>query len=314
VVVLCNVFCSRKGCGYFPYSLLQGAQFVQLWHGIPLKQIGLECLYAPRFYNQDVAESLAASGPFDAFVGGSAATREEWARRFVFRNYAPIGWPRTDVFFREPTPHDLINVDMEIFHAVKAASNAGRRVILYAPTFHEHKLGVWLEDANIEAMAARCAAKDWMLCVNLHPMEGGWVQQYRRRWPQVRFVAPQTDIYPIVRYASALVTDYSSLAFDYLLLDRPIVFYRPDHEEYVKYSRNLISNADDYTCGAVTENLFDLMQALTDTLSEQDPHRAARVALRQKLYDFTDGRAGERLNRLIMEHVEAKAQASALRP
>ena len=152
-------------------------------------------------------------------------------------------------------------------------------------------------------------AKGYVFCVNMHPFEQRWVAELQARYPGIRFIKPLTDIYPILKHASVLLTDYSSLAFDFLLLDRPVVFYRPDHEEYVAKSRALIAGAEDYVCGEMTTATAALIAAADKAVAaakdpSHDPTRNLRHSLRKRLYDHIDGDSGRRLARVIADALE----------
>jgi CDP-glycerol glycerophosphotransferase len=308
VAVLCNIFYPVDERGLIPHALLQGAKFIQLWHGLPLKEIGMQNVHSLHAYRPRVAEVLAASGSFDILVGPGEATRAEWAQRFAFHNYAGIGYPRTDVLFRAPSAHEAINVDHDAMQEMEQAAREKKPVILYVPTFRDYQPGVWFDKAGMQAFGKHCADAGWPLFVKLHPFEEGRVAKYRARYRQLRFIASHSDIYPLLRHASVLVTDYSSLAFDFLMLDRPIIFYRPDHYEYIARSRPLVPNAEDYICGEVVGNVDELTIATEDAVTaladpKKDVYAKMRQSLRHRLYDHVDGQAGQRLNQLIMEQL-----------
>lgn len=308
VAVLCNIFYPVDERGYMPYALLRGARSIQMWHGIPLKEIGMESVFQAAAYHPRIAEVLGASGPFDVFAGSSAALREEWARRFSFRDYAAVGYPRTDVLFRDASPHDMINVDARIYRLAETTAREMKPFVLYTPTFRDGELGAWFGNVAMEAVANHCHPRDAVFCVNLHPFEGRWVEDYRRRYPRIHFVDPLTDIYPILKHTGIMITDYSSIAFDFLLCDRPVIFYRPDHADYIARSRPLIAGHERYVCGDTAYNAQELMTAIDAAIGalkqpESDPYRETRAALRQRLYDHMDGKAGERLNQLIMDQL-----------
>ncbi len=172
VTVLCDNFHAHSGRSPISYALLQGAKTIQLWHGIPLKEIGLNHMFAPGMHNVFLHELLASCGNFDALVGHSAASESEWRRWFAFHDFAPLGYPRNDVFCRTATEQDLINVDRDSLRLIQDARRAGEPVIVYGPTFRDH-IGAneWLEKSGIAAFAERCRAQDQLLLINLHPFE-----------------------------------------------------------------------------------------------------------------------------------------------
>ncbi|HEY1130221.1 MAG TPA: CDP-glycerol glycerophosphotransferase family protein, partial [Roseateles sp.] len=111
-------------------------------------------------------------------------------------------------------------------------------------------------------------------------------------------------VYPLLRQASLLVTDYSSIMFDYLLLDRPVLLFRPDHAAYTTQSRQLfdakLANPPGPVAGTAVELLKLLKAAKESTASGQ-----ARRHLLEVLHDRRDGAAGERLVALVAEELDA---------
>lgn len=300
VVVTCDHFLNPN-----PYAaaLLAGARHVQLWHGISIKEIGLRNLVPLRHMTPQGARVLATTGPYHRLVGTAAAAEAEWRRWFAFDGYAPIGYPRNDVLLREPDEADLLNVDTAMLATARAAHAAGQRVVLYAPTFRNAKRGTWAVEAGVERLAKALAERGDLLIVNLHPVEQPMIPQLAQAIPSARFVAPRTDIYPLLRHTTELVTDYSSVMFDYLLLDRPIVLFRPDHAEYQARSRTLYDDKLDVQPGPTVASVNELLAVLRGRGAESAAYARHRRALRDKLHDHTDGRAGERLNALLQDEL-----------
>jgi len=307
VVVMADNFGAHSFKNPKAFGMLQGAKTIQLWHGIPIKEIGLR--YVLRGDNVILDELLASAGEFDVLVAPGAAARGEWAQRFAFRDYAATGYPRTDVFFREPTARDLLNIDREIYDLFRAARSKGKPTIIYTPTYRDDVASAWFSSAGIDKLAAHAEAKGYVLAVNLHPYEQSLIEQFHKQFPGIRFIAPGTDIYPIVREADILITDYSSLAFDFLLLDRSLIFYRPDGDKVVE-ARGFIETMVNEAPGGTALNADELVDAV-DTAAAfihtpaTDSHRSARQILRAKLFDHVDGDAAQRLCEVIIRQVEA---------
>lgn len=302
VAVMGSIFHPSNEQKRLYWSLLRGAKTVQLWHGLPLKEIGMECLYTPATFGPQTAEMLAASGPFDIFVGTSKASEAAWARRFKFQHFAATGYPRMDALMRPATPQDLLNTDTDSLHAMEEDHFHHRPVILYVPTFRDHKLGTWLNDIGLEQIISDCAAKDWSLYINLHPFEAAALPALQARYPSLRFIKPETDIYPLLKQVDAMVTDYSSLAFDFLPLERPIIHFCPDHDDYIAQARPLIAGYEKLLCGPIVTRATDLSTAIEAALSaahntEAVAHQDARSLLRQQLFDHADNQAAARVSK-----------------
>ena len=91
----------------------------------------------------------------------------------------------------------------------------------------------------------------------------------------------KSDMYPLFRHSDVLITDYSSIFFDYLLLDRPIIHFAADLDSYRFRDRGFSYRFEDVRCGPVCSNLSSLMGQLA-RLEEGDKEYAqtrARVRI-----------------------------------
>lgn len=290
-----------------PYAaaLLAGARQVQLWHGVSIKEIGLRNLAGGRALGPHLARVLATCGPYATLLGTAAAGEAEWRRWFAFERYAPLGYPRNDVLQREPSAADLAGCDAEAYEEAQAARARGKRVILYAPTFRDGRPG-WVLEAGLPQLAQAVAQRGDLLVVNLHPVESPQIPKLAPLLPGVVFVAPRTDLYPLLGRASALITDYSSVMFDYLHVDRPVLLYRPDHEAYVSQSRKLFDDKLATLPGPLFDDVAALAKALRrDDLGQTAAHAQARSQLRAQWFDHHDGHSAQRLLDLIEDEFTA---------
>ncbi|MDD3288434.1 MAG: CDP-glycerol glycerophosphotransferase family protein [Alphaproteobacteria bacterium] len=309
VVIECNVFFPYREHHLAPYALLEGAKFIQLWHGMAIKEIGRDLVYPLAEYSPTKAEGLASTGMFDIFVGGSESTHDYWAQKFSFKEYAATGYPRNDVMLREVSERDLINVDREAFSKLESDAKSKKPIILYAPTFREDKASTWFKDAQIDILAEHCHRKGYVFCINLHPFESESTETWKQRYPQVYFIEKQTDIYPLLKHVSVMITDYSSLVLDFLLCDRPIIFYRPDHDAYTNKSRSLVEGHEQFICGAEVAKIDDMILAVDEAITawqspETDKFGDVRSALTKRLYDYKDSQASDRVGEVIMKLLE----------
>ncbi|HEY9068551.1 MAG TPA: CDP-glycerol glycerophosphotransferase family protein [Burkholderiaceae bacterium] len=289
-----------------PYApaLFAGARWVQLWHGISIKEVALRFPADLRGMTPFLAQAFASCGRYAAFVGSSAAAEAEWRRWFAFDRYGAIGYPRSDVLLRTPTERDLLNVDLDALQAAREARAAGGRAVLYAPTFRDKALGTWLYGVGLDAIARSLAQRGDRLLVNLHPLDQREQAALSQRYPDVQFVREHSDLYPLLREVDLMITDYSSLMFDFLPLDQPMLFYRPDHQQYVAESRPLYDAKVAQLPGAECDSLVALLRALeADPATLDAPYAAARAELRTRLFDHADGRAAERVLALIEDEL-----------
>jgi len=304
VAVIGDYFHSRSQQGPIAHALLQGARFVQLWHGLPFTEVGLQNLFTTRSGNRFLAEDLAACGPFDVLTASTVTMRREWERWFSFREFAPVGLPRMDVAFRDLSPQDCINVDERALKKVQVSRSENRRVILYAPTYRDHNPD-WIDQAGLDSLAALCRERGWLFYIRLHPHEQD-IENIHKRYPSLDFIEPHTDVFPIAKYADCLVTDYSSLTFDFIHAEKPVVFYRPDHADFVLRAQALVQNHEALTAGPITSEVRALAAAIADVFDgpDRDKFRNLRTQLRRKLFDYHDGRSAARLCVVIQRHLD----------
>ncbi len=287
----------------YQHALFSGAHEVQLWHGISIKEIALRAPPALGKMTLAHAQNLA-SCRMDVFCGSSAQGEAEWRRWFSFERYANIGYPRNDVLLREPSQLDLLNVDTAALNAMRRVRGGGGKVFFYAPTFRDGGTGAWLKPEDLSELARGLAQQGHLLIVNLHPLEQVLQPQYESRCPGVGFVTAGTDIYPLLGETDALVTDYSSLMFDYLMTGKPVLFWRPDHEAYITQSRELYDGKLDRPIGIETTTIPELVRACHALDAEPAELVINRHAMRERLFDTPDSDASRRTSELIAAEVE----------
>ncbi|MEY4764653.1 MAG: hypothetical protein RI907_1326 [Pseudomonadota bacterium] len=297
-------------------ALVAGARHVQLWHGISIKEVGHRNMPVLKHLSARYARVLSTCGWFATFVGPAQGYEGEWRRWFGFERFAPLGYARNDVMHRTPSADDLVNVDRTAYNAMKAHRQTGRKVWFYAPTFRDADQGVWLSRVGLDEVASAARQQGAMLIVNLHPVEQVFQAQLSVIMPNVQFVAPGTDIYPLLGETDALITDYSSLMFDYLHLDRPIVIFRPDHEDYVRRSRKLFDDKLPELPGALCTDAKALVRELgrmgpRGGKPVPDPYTQVRHELAHRLFDQLDGEAGARIAACIAAEVDRVVPPSA---
>lgn len=296
------------GANPYAAALLAGARQVQMWHGVSIKEIGYRNLGPLKGMSPQFARVLRTCGPFSRFVGTATHQEAEWRRWFAFDGYAPIGYARNDVLHREPKGHDLVNVDLDAYRRAQDFQKRGKRVYLYAPTFRDANRGQWILKAGLERIARAIADAGDCLIVNMHPVEQPQVPEIAKVLPNVTFVKPRTDVYPLLTQTSALITDYSSIMFDYLHLDRPVMLFRPDHEAYTTRSRKLFDAKLSTPPGPVVTSA----QALVDLLgkSENGASVRARQGLLEHLFEQRDGGSADRLVSVVAEELALAVPAA----
>jgi CDP-glycerol glycerophosphotransferase (TagB/SpsB family) len=290
-----------------------GALKVNLWHGVPLKMIERDIPQSNnalaqanhgspllRAANKVLRPQL--SEKYDYILGTSRATCERLAGAFGVATSQVIngGYPRTDVLLsRDDHARFTMPEEERVIERCRAYAREDTRVLLYMPTFRD-----WRNDAD-RVIPIDWAALDRMLqehggalFCKLHPNDQARLPDLAGL-SRVHLIPSSVDPYPILRHTDALISDYSSIFFDYLLLDRPLVFYPYDLDDYRRFSRALYDDYDSVTPGPKAYDAAGLQRTLATLLSSYDEqakhHAAQRAVVRSRFYEHVDDRASARL-------------------
>ncbi|MCP4220690.1 MAG: hypothetical protein GY765_39045, partial [bacterium] len=118
----------------------------------------------------------------------------------------------------------------------------------------------------------------------------------------ISFLYDLKDIYPFLPLADLLITDYSSIYFDYLLLDRPIVFFPYDLETYINEERGLIFEYDRLTPGPHCFSREELeKEVFTALVDLKDSYKEKREEIGKLAFTYRDGKSCQRVWRDIIE-------------
>ena len=286
----CNL---RAGVVLFTHGLRDvnlwcsgGARAVLLWHGTPLKHISwdshfpdepLPVRWAHRYAHR-VLDMLTVTTEtmIPVFVS---------AFRIDPELIAVTGYPRNDALF-ESIPGIEIGTDREAHRVVETLA-ADHDVLLYLPTFRDSSASA-MDALDVPALDALLDERDAYLLVKTHPddpLEPGTAGSER-----IRCLPESVDSHSLLPHADALVTDYSSVFFDFLLLDRPILFYVHDLDRY-RAERGFYFEYDAVTPGPVARTSAELLRAVERTLDGDDPHASERAAVRERFCHTGESRS-----------------------
>lgn len=283
------------------HLLLSEARVMQLWHGIPLKSIGFPEAESAVNMTPEKAASLKENySGYDAVLSTSPYfTEHAFARAFRADDFPELGYPRNDIMLRAPDKFDMINVDTKLYGLMRNHRKNGGRVAFYMPTFRDNGGDPFSVKALSPARLQQFGEEHNVLFISkFHPY---LESRIKSNLPNLHICPSSTDAYPLLHMADALVTDYSSVYFDYLLLDRPIVYFQYDHQEYTSINRELMLDMDTVTPGPRVADEEALYKTLAAVLSGDDQHKEERRALLDKSFTHHDSKAGVRVNEYILQ-------------
>ncbi|WP_432738058.1 CDP-glycerol glycerophosphotransferase family protein [Maridesulfovibrio sp. FT414] len=285
------------------WALLSEAVSIQLWHGIPLKAIGFPEINSAVNMNPEKAEKLTfAYSGYDVVLSTSPYfTEHAFGPAFRAKHFVEAGYPRNDVIMRRPTKYDMINADRDIFAEMVRFRKMGGKVVFFMPTFRDNGGGPFEDGAiNIMRLSEFCQQHNILFVCKFHPCLT--VNQVALP-PNIRMINSKSDAYPLLNLCDVMLTDYSSIYFDYLLLDRPIIFYAYDLEDYVTRNRELLFDFDTMTPGRKVTKEDDLYTAFEEIVVRNiDDYAEDRKNLREISFSKADGRAAFRLGEYIVSN------------
>jgi CDP-glycerol glycerophosphotransferase (TagB/SpsB family) len=109
------------------------------------------------------------------------------------------------------------------------------------------------------------------------------------------------DFYEILNAIDVLITDYSSLYFDYLLLNRPIIFTPVDLDDYRLNKGFMLEPYDEWTPGDKVFDFHSLMQAMTSAIRQPALYEVERKRLSRIIHAYEDGNSTQRVVKLIKD-------------
>jgi CDP-glycerol glycerophosphotransferase len=279
--------------------LARKARVIQLWHGVGFKKIGFieRDSAVPGNYEAQQLEYLY-SGYHTVVSTSPFYCDEVFAKAFRAEHVAALGYPRTDVFFRPLGRHDLLNADYDTFVALSRIRRS-RHIVLYTPTFRDKVGDAFGADAiDFGRLDEFLGEAGMHLVIKGHHLTD---QRPLSSYSNISVFDNAADVYPIMPMTKALVTDYSSIYMDYLLLDRPVIFFCPDYDEYVTRNRELQFPYEEMTPGPKCRTQEALHEALARAVRGDDGFAPERRAMRDKAFLHADGKASRRIAEYLAE-------------
>jgi CDP-glycerol glycerophosphotransferase len=262
-----------------------GAFYLQTWHGTPLKRIGLDI---PRPSFSDAGPYLELMrrdvGRWDLLISPNPFSTEIFRRAFGYAGEVlESGYPRNDLLLAPERDAVRARVRRDL------GLEEGRRAILYAPTWRDGR--DFSLELDLEAVARELGAGDVFL-LRAHHLAAASLALHDR--PGVRDVSAIDDVRELFLAADVLVTDYSSVMFDFAVTGKPMVFFTYDLELYRDELRGFYFDFESEAPGPLVPTTAELLTALADLETVTAAHATAYASFQQRFCGLDDGRAAAR--------------------
>lgn len=311
-----GVIAVTHGLGDVNRYAQRGAIIVQLWHGSPLKKLNLD---SPSVLNLGPLErvpglarllrTMYRTGTKSISVFPVACEEFAVSMRTAFalsdQQVLAIGEPRGDELF-DGTAAELRARSRALWEQT-IPDLAERRLILQAPTWRDGEVDPTIPTADDWARIEEfCDRTDSVLVIRPHPKSVG-DYHYSSNRIQIIDGSRQPQIMPLLWGVDVLITDYSSILFDYAVTDNPIVCLAPDLEHY-EATRGLYIDYTDICGEGGLLRTWDEVITRMDSWSEADALTADRARTRaifDRFITHRDGRNAERTVERVLELLAA---------
>lgn len=218
------------------YKKRKGQLYIQTWHSsLRLKMIegDAEQTLPPHYVHMAKEDSKQT----DVLLSGCSFSTDIFKRAFWYQGeIAPTGTPREDLMFSN---------DEHLKDSIreKLGVTKDQHLLLYAPTFRKDNS---LEYYNINfreiTKILEKKGEKWTILLRLHPHLRDFSKQLLGKDSNIIDTTAFDDIQELLYVADMVISDYSSLIFDFALTKRPCLLYVPDLEEYTSHDRQLYFN------------------------------------------------------------------------
>lgn len=278
----------RKNCFY-----------IQTWHGTPLKRLVLDMddvfmknesdikTYQSGFVkNVQIWDFLISQNPFSSVT---------FRRAFAFeRDMLEIGYPRNDILFSKNNEEDIALLKQRL------GLPKDKKILLYAPTFRDdefdenssYKFSPKLSFDRLQEVLE----DDYILIVKYHYL----IMDYIDWFPYKDFIFhfdQSDDIAELFLVSDMMITDYSSVMFDYSILRRPMLFYAYDLEKYKNELRGFYFDYEDEVPGPISTDTETLIRHILQYDASAYEEKYEKFC--QKYNPWDDGHASEQVVEVI---------------
>lgn len=282
---------------YFPVyvvdKLRKGTEVEQVWHACgAFKKFGFSILDKSFGANNDYVKQIPIHINYNHVLVTSDEVKKHYAEAFNMseERIDSIGVPRTDLFFDEDMKKEAKRKVLSIYPQLE-----NKRIVLYAPTFRGNSQSDAKMPFNLDIdKIANELSEDCILALKAHPFVKDSIEV---KSDKIVDLSDYDIINDILILTDLLITDYSSIIFEYALLERPMIFYADDLENY-EHERDFYYKYEDFVPGPIVKSTEEIIKVLNTKVYDYEKIKA----FKNKFFDYTDGKSSERfVDKIILK-------------
>lgn len=256
-----------------------GSIKINLWHGIPLKKIAYDeypfsrykfinsvvylfyKIFVPWRYEK-ISCLLATSDEIKNIFSSSFRIPKD---KIIVSNY-----PRNVVMLNNIKGEE-VGISIKDFYIIAKYKEKGYKIIIYLPTFRGNTGDDFDKYIRFRILNEFCVKNRIVFAIKEHPMCK--INLDTSDLSNIMRLGKYNDIYPFLRISDALITDYSSVFFDYYLTQKPIIFFWYDLKEYLSKERDVYFDYNKVCVGYKVFNFEELLICLDQIFTSKLRHQ-----------------------------------------
>ncbi|WP_404333270.1 CDP-glycerol glycerophosphotransferase family protein [Mesobacillus maritimus] len=278
----------------------KGVKCIQLWHANgAIKKFGLEDHSIHTRTKSAKMRFKKVYDKFDHVIVGSDAMGEIFKHAFGIdeTRILKTGFPRTDVFLKEDEQEKAIEKVYTVYPELQT-----KKVLLYAPTYRDEELHSFELKLNLEALKMELG-NDYVLVLRLHPAVINDIGLDNKLDGFVVNCSNYPNLNDLLFITDILITDYSSIPFEYSFFSKPMIFYPYDLSDYTK-SRGLWENYEKLVPGPIVYSTEELISII----KEDDFDYARLVEFHLKWNQYSQGESSKNIVTFLTNYLEGKGK------
>lgn len=259
---------------------------IQLWHGITIEQLGVLANY--KLLKYDVVLSTSN------FVSDYS-----FSKIYLYDKLINCGYPRNDILYNDNI--ELINVDLELLDEIKNSKEL--KYVVYMPTHRLHSFES--NPINYKELNDFGVRNSIKFIIKMHPLVAEKAREDLALYQDIcdfsnLVIYPSfMDIYPILKYSDILISDYSSVYFDFLYTNKPIIFFCYDYKEWVESEGSVVLDYFSYSPGDKCYTFIELLNSILTNLKEDK-----YIGDRKRVFDQMFENKTQSASKLILEEIK----------
>ncbi len=291
------IFVTHGVTDVLPISFSPRTVFIQTWHGQDIKLLNVNINKSIRYtiWPKLLGLKLRNDDVYDILITPSGALRPKKiladAMKVPLKKIVTTGYPRNDIFFSKDLNlkeklRSLYNIPVDVQH-----------IILYAPTFREdYKFSFPLSNDELMDLDRLCQETHSLFLIKGHINEK-W--EGFKNFENIKIVKKDSDTQELLAITDVLISDYSSIYIDFMLLNRPILLFVYDYDKYLKTRGIYYSHLDEIAPGPLIYSGKELIEAIKNIKEIETKYELKYKQLNDYFNKYKDGNSSERLLRYL---------------